>query len=107
MPNRLSRYCDGVIEAGWLLALVVTPLFFNVYSSRVFEPDKIALLRSLALIVLTAWLIKIIQEGGLRFENLPADRSVNQRRIRRVSLPFKPVTRVMSQKQEPRLIAGE
>src|SRR5574341_92419 len=86
MPNRLSRYCDGVIEAGWLLALVVTPLFFNVYSSRVFEPDKIALLRSLVLIVAAAWLIKIIQEGGLRFENLPADRFRSLRGFLRLPL---------------------
>ncbi len=61
------------MEAGWLLALIVTPLFFNVYSSRVFEPDKIALLRSLALIVLAAWLIKLIHEGGARFDNLSAE----------------------------------
>jgi hypothetical protein len=72
MPNRLSRYCEGIMEAGWLLALILTPLFFNVYSSRVFEPDKIALLRSLALIVSAAWLIKLIQEGGVRYENFPA-----------------------------------
>jgi hypothetical protein len=61
------------MEAGWLFGLVVTPLFFNIYSSRVFEPDKIALLRSLALITLAAWLVKIVEEGGLRFHNIPAD----------------------------------
>src|SRR3990172_6793493 len=68
MPNRLSRYCDRVIDAGWLLALILTPLFFNVYSSRVFEPDKIALLRSLALIVIAAWGVKLSAEGSLRIE---------------------------------------
>lgn len=68
MPNRLSRLADGVMEASWLLALVVTPLFFNIYSSRVFEPDKITLLRSLALVALVAWLIKLISQGGPRFE---------------------------------------
>ena len=47
-----------MIEAGWLLAVIVTPLFFNIYSSRIFEPDKAALLRSLALLVLAAWLIE-------------------------------------------------
>ena len=57
------------MEAAWLLALIVTPLFFNVYSSRVFEPDKIALLRSLALIAAAAWLVKLSAEGGLRFES--------------------------------------
>jgi tetratricopeptide (TPR) repeat protein len=56
------------MEACWLLALIVTPLFFNIYSSRVFEPDKISLLRSLALVAAAAWVVKIISEGGLRFE---------------------------------------
>ena len=68
MPNRLSRLCEGVMEGAWLLGLVVTPLFFNIFSSRVFEPDKITLMRSLALVALSAWLIKLISEGGFRFD---------------------------------------
>ncbi len=68
MSNRLSRFCDGVMEATWLLGLVVTPLFFDIFSSRVFEPDKITLLRSLALVALAAWLCKLISEGGPRFD---------------------------------------
>src|SRR5262245_56115075 len=68
MPNRLSRFCEGVMEGAWLLGLVITPLFFNIFSSRVFEPDKITLMRSLALVALSAWLIKLISEGGFRFD---------------------------------------
>ncbi len=68
MPNRLSRFAEGVMEAAWLLALVVTPLFFDIFSARVFEPDKITLLRSLALVALAAWLVKLISEGGPRFD---------------------------------------
>jgi len=52
------------MEAGWLLAVIITPLFFNVYSSRVFEPDKVALFRSLALVVLAAWAITFVSERG-------------------------------------------
>ena len=48
------------MEAGWLLAVVVAPLFFNVYSSRVFEPDKIAFLRTISLAVALAWLLKLV-----------------------------------------------
>ena len=55
--SKLSRYCEAWIEAGWLAALVLIPLFFNVYSSRVFEPDKITLLRSIALTMIAAWVI--------------------------------------------------
>src|SRR5574337_122300 len=45
----VTRFARFLIEAGWLAAVVVVPLFFNVYSSRVFEPDKLTTLRSIAL----------------------------------------------------------
>lgn len=61
MQTRLSVFCDRIIEAGWLAALVVVPLFFNVYSSRVFEPDKLTLLRSLVLLMALAWVIKTLE----------------------------------------------
>ncbi|MCC7355363.1 MAG: hypothetical protein IT330_16595, partial [Anaerolineae bacterium] len=83
MPTKLSRFCDAVIEAGWLAALIVIPLFFNVYSNRVFEPDKLGLLRSIALVMLGAWAVKAI-DGGLKAGqgdgslNLLADRSAGR-----------------------------
>ncbi len=46
MNSKLSQWCDGLIEAGWLAAIIAIPLFFNIHSDRVFEPDKITLLRS-------------------------------------------------------------
>lgn len=66
MTTKLSRLCEAFIEAGWLAALIVTPLFFNVHSNRVFEPDKISLLRSIALVMATAWLVKVINDGRSR-----------------------------------------
>lgn len=70
MPTRLSKFCEGVMEAAWLAALIVIPIFFNVYSSRIFEPDKISLLRTLALVTLGAWIVKLADEGGARREGL-------------------------------------
>lgn len=67
--TKLDQWCEGVIEAGWLAALVVAPMFFNVFSSRVFEPDKISLVRTIALIMVLAWLVKLVN-GGYAF--LPA-----------------------------------
>lgn len=55
--SRLALFCEKFIQAGWLAALIVAPLFFNIYSSRVFEPDKIALIRTLALAMGAAWLV--------------------------------------------------
>lgn len=63
MTTKLTRLCESFIEAGWLAALIIVPLFFNVHSSRVFEPDKLSLLRSLALLMAVAWLIKWINDG--------------------------------------------
>jgi tetratricopeptide (TPR) repeat protein len=62
LPTKLSRYAEGVMEACWLLAIIMTPLFFNKYSSRIFEPDKATLLRTLALVIILAWVIKTIDE---------------------------------------------
>ena len=67
--SKLDRWCDAVLEAGWLAAVVVAPLFFNVFSSRVFEPDKISLIRTLALTMAVVWLIKVANGG---FAWLPA-----------------------------------
>jgi tetratricopeptide (TPR) repeat protein len=63
MPTKLSVFCDKVIEAGWLTTIIIVPLFFNIYSSRVFEPDKLTLLRSIALVMAVAWLIKVVEKG--------------------------------------------
>jgi tetratricopeptide (TPR) repeat protein len=61
--SKLQHWCEGVIESGWLAALIVAPLFFNVYSSRVFEPDKISLIRTISLVMLLAYLIKLADGG--------------------------------------------
>lgn len=67
MPTKISRIADGVLEAAWMAALVLVPVFFNLYSSRLFEPDKVALLRSLALVILAAWVVKAFESGGFSF----------------------------------------
>ena len=66
MQTRLAVFCDKVIEAGWLVAAMAVPLFFNIYSSRVFEPDKLTLLRSIALVMCLAWAIKALERGVTR-----------------------------------------
>jgi len=60
--TKLSAFCDKVLEIGWLLAVIITPLFFNIWSDRVFEPDKLTTLRTVALIMAAVWLVKLIEE---------------------------------------------
>ena len=63
MSSRIARYSTRLIEACWLAAVIVTPLFFNVWSNRVFEPDKLTLMRSLALGILAASTIRLFEQG--------------------------------------------
>jgi tetratricopeptide (TPR) repeat protein/cyclophilin family peptidyl-prolyl cis-trans isomerase len=62
MRTKLSLFCDKTIEAGWLAAVVIVPLFFNIYSQRVFEPDKLSLLRSIAVVMSAAWVIRWVED---------------------------------------------
>ncbi len=75
MPTKLSRFCEGIMEAAWIAAIVLVPVFFNVYSSRIFEPDKITMLRSLALLILGAWVAKLVEEGRPRWQILESGES--------------------------------
>ncbi len=62
MTTRLGRLAEGFIEAGWLAAASLVPLFFNVYSARIFEPDKLTLLRTVVLLMVLAgvvWLLEL------------------------------------------------
>ena len=61
MTSKLTKYADALMETAWLLALILAPLFFNVYSQRVFEPDKISLVRTVALFGLIAGVVKLFE----------------------------------------------
>jgi hypothetical protein len=63
--SRIEALSEGIIEAGWLMALGLVPLLFNIYSSRNYEPDKAALLRSLAVVMVAAWLWKVVSGGRM------------------------------------------
>ena len=58
-----ERAIEALLEACWLAALAAMPVFFNVYSARIFEPDKVAVLRLLAVVAAAAWLVKILAGG--------------------------------------------
>ena len=56
-----ARFADGLLEAGWLLALLVVPAFFDVYSRHPFEPDKAMVVRLLALLMAAAGLVRALE----------------------------------------------
>ncbi len=66
MRTKIGVLCDKVLEAGWLIALVTVPAFFNIHSQRIYEPDKLTFLRSVAVLMIAVWLIRLIEQGGIR-----------------------------------------
>lgn len=65
MQTKIGALCDKILEAGWLVAIVAVPTFFNILSGRIFEPDKLTLLRSVAVLMIAVWLIRLIEQGGV------------------------------------------
>lgn len=63
MGTRIGNFAARLVETAWLAAVMVVPLFFNVWSSRVFEPDKLTALRSLAWLILAAAFVVWGQSG--------------------------------------------
>jgi hypothetical protein len=54
-------YSGKIIESSWLIAIIVTPLFINIYSVRIFEEDKVNLIRTLATVLLPLLIIQLIK----------------------------------------------
>ncbi len=63
VTSRAAQYAARFMEVGWLTALLVVPVFFNVWSDRVFEPDKLSLLRSMALLMAAAGIVWLVERG--------------------------------------------
>lgn len=59
--TKFGILCDKFLEACWLAALVLSPLYMNIYTHRMFEPDKGTIIRSLALLAIVFYLIKLME----------------------------------------------
>ncbi len=69
MNTKLSILCDKFIEAGWLAALILTPLYMNIYTHRMFEPDKSTIIRCLALLMLAFYITKIVDNLATKYRS--------------------------------------
>jgi len=56
-PAPQGSLAGGLLEAGWLLAALLTPLVVNLWASQPFEPPKAAVVRSLVWIMAGCWLV--------------------------------------------------
>jgi len=80
--ERAARLCVLTLEAGWLLAVLVVPVYFNVDDLHIFEPDKAFLLRDVAaLLVVLAVLRLLLQSFHARPTARPSTQGGASRRI--------------------------
>src|SRR5262245_24598282 len=62
----IAVWCERIIEGCWLLALILIPSYFNLLSSRHFEPDKATTLRAIVLVMAGAGLVRMLELWGSR-----------------------------------------
>ena len=82
--NRLGRLAMGVMEGGWLTAVILIPLFIDKNADQSFEPPKVAVLRAIAVLMLVAWAAKHLSAS--RGDAEPAGAASFIARIARVPL---------------------
>ena len=65
MSEKLRRWCDLLLEVGWLLAVVLVTLYFDIYTkdSRIFEPQKALWLRIIVTLMMAVWAIRTLEEN--------------------------------------------
>jgi len=62
--TKLGIFCEHVLEAGWLVALLLIPLFSNPTSMQRFTPDKAILVRIIATVMALAWIVGVLERQG-------------------------------------------
>lgn len=77
----IGRLAARFGEAGWLLAVVVVATFLNPFSEQVFEPDKIALLRTIAILSVAAGAIAALERRAVAADGRQSAREVARRAI--------------------------
>jgi len=65
---KISKYCDRAIFYSLLVLTFLLPLIYSPYSYSYFEMPKLFLLRTITIISLTAWIIKIIVDGKIELK---------------------------------------
>ncbi|MFH0888811.1 MAG: O-antigen ligase family protein [Planctomycetota bacterium] len=61
MNTKLGILCDKFIEACWLAALILSPVYMDIYTHRMFEPDKACVIRSLAILMIVFYIVKVFE----------------------------------------------
>lgn len=68
--SRIAAFCDGVIKWGLYVLVFLLPLFFLPFNSSIIELNKQLLLIIFSLILVIAWLGKMIAQGKMELRKV-------------------------------------
>ncbi len=72
-PEKIEKICDKVIEYGFYLLLFLVPLIMTPWNFELFEFNKMMLTYGLTVIIVGAWLAKMVLEKKILFKRSPFD----------------------------------
>src|ERR1035437_4697248 len=73
--SKVEFFCERVLEASWLIILALVATYFDVYSSRVFEPDKTIFFRCLVLLMVLVQAVMLVHRQGWATAQVGPNRS--------------------------------
>ena len=66
---RLHSFCQRVVEVGWLAAILIVPVAFDIYGFEIYLFPKVAIFRFITLLTLAAWLVSLGSVRNLKALN--------------------------------------
>ncbi len=67
----MGHFPENLLESGWLAALVVVPVFFNIHGERIFEEEKVLILRSVAVLSAVFGVVRLLERRKFRESQPP------------------------------------
>src|SRR5688572_6290473 len=69
----LSDICARVIRAGFYLLFALVPLLLTPWNYELFEYNKMMAVYAITAIIVTAWVIQMVQEKEIKIARTPLD----------------------------------
>ena len=66
MNSSLITWCNRLIKTGFYLLFSLVPLLLTPWNYELFEYNKMMAVYVITALVVTAWLVKMINQGELR-----------------------------------------
>ena len=73
MNSSLITWCNRLITIGFYLLFSLVPLLLTPWNYELFEYNKMMAVYAITALVVTAWLVKMINQGELRTARTPLD----------------------------------